>query len=145
MSTRRAGTARWLAVTLTVVGLATVPAAAAPNGPTAPSKFVPLTPARVLDPRDGTGQAAPGMVPANGTIRLQIAGHGSVPPAGAVAVVMNVTATGATAPGFVTVWPADEPQPTASNLNVDHAGETISNLVTVQLSGDGAVNVFAMA
>ena len=136
--------ARVLAVTLAVVGLATVPAGSA-GAAAAPSRFVALTPARLLDTRDGTGQSAAGVVPSNGTIRLQVAGHGGVPAAGAVAVVMNVTATGATGPGFVTVWPATEPQPTASNLNIDRQGQTISNLVTVQLGSDGAVNLYAMA
>lgn len=144
MSTRMA--ARLLAITLVVVGLATVPWVAGAAGAAAgQSRFVPLTPSRLLDTRDGTGQGAPGMVPSNGTIRLQVTGHGGVPASGAVAVVMNVTATGATGPGFVTVWPATEPQPTASNLNIEHQGETISNLVTVQLGSDGAVYLYAMA
>ncbi len=136
-------TAGLLAITLWVLGLASIPAAAADVQP-APSRFVALAPARLLDTRDGTGQGAAGIVPANGTIRLQVTGHAGVPASDVVAVVMNVTATGPSGPGFVTVWPATEPQPTASNLNIDGAGQTISNLVTVQLGSDGAVSLYAL-
>jgi len=130
-------------VALVVGGLVSVTsvAGAAPGQ----SRFVPLTPARLLDTRDGSGQAGAGMVPSNGTIRLQVSGRGGVPTDDVVAVVMNVTATGATGPGFVTVWPSTAAQPTASNLNVEHAGQTISNLVTVQVGSDGAVNLYTMA
>jgi hypothetical protein len=139
---------RLLALTLAMLGLAIVPVRAASAAPLHPaaaaSRFVPLTPARLLDTRDGTGQGAPGMVPSNGSIRLVVAGRGGVPATGAVAVVMNVTATAATGAGFVTVWPSTAARPTASNLNLEHAGQTISNLVTVQLGDDGAVSLFAM-
>jgi hypothetical protein len=143
MSRRWGWTARFVAASVLVVGLAAVPVASA-GAVASPSRFVPLTPFRLLDTRDGTGQTGPGIVASNGTIRLQVTGRGGVPATGVVAVVMNVTATAATGPGFVTVWPATEPQPTASNLNVERQGETISNLVTVQLGSDGAVNLYAL-
>jgi hypothetical protein len=55
---------------------------------------------------------------------------GTVVPADATAVVLNVTATDTRTAGFLTVWPNGAKQPTASNLNWT-AGETIPNLVTV--------------
>jgi len=55
---------------------------------------------------------------------------------------MNVTVTEAEGEGFVTVYPCDRERPTASNL--DHTtGETVPNLVTVQLSASGEVCLFA--
>ena len=54
------------------------------------------------------------------------------------AVTMNVTATGAQDAGFLTVWPCDEDQPNASNLNFDR-GVDVPNLVTVRLSAAGTV------
>ncbi len=141
---------RWtnwtLAVALVAVGLASIPVSSTAAGAVgAPARFVPLTPTRLLDTRDGTGQAGAGAVGSGATIRLQVAGRGGVPADDVVAVVMNVTATDASGPGFVTVWPSTESRPTASNVNVERAGQTISNLVTVQLGTDGAVNLFAIA
>ena len=98
-------------------------------------------PSRILDTRTGIGHSGP-KPGAGSTITLAVAGHGGVPASGAVAVVLNVTATEADGPGFVTVWPGDQPRPNASNLNVDAPGQTIPNLVTVPLAADGTVNMF---
>jgi len=56
-------------------------------------------------------------------------------------VVMNVTATQTTAAGYITLWPTGEPQPIASNLNVN-PGQDVPNLVTVKLGAAGRVSVF---
>jgi hypothetical protein len=58
------------------------------------------------------------------------------------AVVLNVTAVNATAPGYVTVWPSGAPQPVASNINLDAAGQTRPNLVTVQPASDGSISLY---
>ena len=56
----------------------------------------------------------------------------------ATAVVINVTATAASASTYVTVWPCDQSLPVASSLNV-RPGETVANLVTVQTAPNGEV------
>lgn len=58
------------------------------------------------------------------------------------AVSLNVTVNEARASGFVTVWPAGFAQPTASNLNVGRAGQTIANAVVVPVGADGSVDIF---
>ncbi|GAA1500860.1 hypothetical protein GCM10009760_63060 [Kitasatospora kazusensis] len=93
--------------------------------------YVPLPPQRALDTRQGSAVAA------SGALRLRVAGAGQVP-ANAVAVVMNVTVTDATAGGYVTVYPSGEAAPVTSNLN-HTAGRTIANLVTVQVGAGGSV------
>lgn len=98
------------------------------------ANYTPVTPTRILDTRNGTGVAAAGAVPAHGTVMLSIPGIDGVPAAGITAVVMNVTVTQPTAGGFLTVYPGTGTAPTTSNLNFS-AGETVPNLVTVQLSG----------
>ena len=60
---------------------------------------------------------------------------------GATAAVLNVTVTGATAPSFLTVFPAGGTPPTASNLNFA-AGQTVPNQVVVQLGTGGAITFF---
>ena len=88
------------------------------------SSFVPVEPERLLDTRSGPGQKGyVGATPAAGqTVTLKVTATGSTNvPVTASAVVLNVTGTDATGNGFVTVWPCDQPQPTASNLNLPQA------------------------
>jgi DNA-binding beta-propeller fold protein YncE len=99
------------------------------------SAFIPVSPTRLLDTRDRQ-PLTPGS-----TVRLQIAGVAGVPRS-AVAVSLNVTVNEARAAGFVTVWPTGLSQPTASNLNVERAGQTIANAVVVPVGTDGSVTLF---
>lgn len=62
-------------------------------------------------------------------------------PANTSAVVLNVTGTGADSNGFVTIWPCDQPQPTASNLNLT-AAATSPNLVIAKISTAGTVCLY---
>jgi len=60
-------------------------------------------------------------------------------PSEAKSVVLNVTVTGTTGGGYLTVWPYGQTRPTASNLNWT-PGTTIANLVTVPVK-DGKVSL----
>jgi hypothetical protein len=71
-------------------------------------------------------------------IDLPVTGVGGVPSSGVTAVVLNVTATSPTASSFITVYPAGQTRPNASNLNFT-AGETIPNLVVVPVGTFGSV------
>ena len=107
--------------------------------------FAGLSPARLLDTRagghtvDGLHQGG-GPRPAGGSYELDVADRGGVPE-DATAVVLNVTATEGTGPGYVTVHPCGEPVPLASNLNYG-AGTTRPNLVMAQLDEDGRVCIY---
>lgn len=100
-------------------------------------------PERVLDTRAAVGRPGRLPVPAGGVVNLALVGTGRPLPAGVGAVVLNVTATQPTAPGYVTVWP-DGPMPLASSLNFA-PDETIPNLVTVPVSRDGLVRLSSSA
>jgi hypothetical protein len=107
--------------------------------------FTGLTPARILDTRNGTGGFNAAVGP-NGTIKFQVAGQSGVPAMNATiapkAVVLNVTVTNTTAASFLTVFPSDAAtQPLASDLNWT-AGKTVPNLVVVKLGADGKVAVY---
>ena len=115
-----------------------IPASTATSG-----RYVAAGPTRILDTRNGNGVPA-GKVPDNGTITVPVTGRGGVPATGVEAVVVNVTADAATQPGFVTVGSAGQPQPGASNLNVERAGQTVPNLVIVPVGAGGAVSLFAL-
>lgn len=118
------------------------------DGPQPPalaaSKFVPVVPRRLLDTRIGLGTAA-GAVPADHSIDLKAAGDGLPVPAGATAVVLNVTATDSAAAGFVSVYPTGQPRPSASSLNLEGAGQTRANLVTVPLGQAGSVSLYTQS
>lgn len=110
--------------------------------------YVPVSPVRVLDTRDGTGTGASAPVPANGTVTLSVPSEAGVAATSMTAVVMNVTVTSPTKSGVLTVDPVTG---TTSNLNFS-AGETIANLVTVPVTrgqvsfhnaGSGTVHVVA--
>lgn len=68
-------------------------------------RFTPLTPSRLPDTRSGNGAPVARLGTA-GTLSLQVTGRGGVPATGVPAVVLNVTAIDATAPTFLTAWPA---------------------------------------
>ncbi|MEK7423750.1 MAG: DUF1501 domain-containing protein [Actinomycetota bacterium] len=108
-------------------------------GPGVPSKFVTVSPSRVLDTREGIG--AP-RAPLGGTaMTLQLAGFGGVPGAGATAVLLNVTAVTPSMGTFVTVFPTGIERPNASNLNAA-AGQVVPNMVIARLGPDGAAAIF---
>ena len=107
--------------------------------------FSPLAPLRVLDTREG-GHTSDGRFAGIGLrqpgsrLELTVADRAGVP-AGAVAVVLNVTVTGTAGGGYATVWPCDGAgPPNASNLNFT-AGQTVPNLVIAPLSPTGTVCV----
>ncbi len=106
------------------------------------STYVPLTPARVLDTRDGTGQSASGQLGPGATIDLKVTGVGGVPATGVEAVALNVTTTGATgSESFLTVWPAGTSRPLASHLNFA-ADQDVPNLVIARVGTDGNVSIY---
>jgi Tol biopolymer transport system component len=119
---------------------------------TGDSGFTSLAPRRILDTRSpAVGVPSPGRVQASTPIDLQVTG--SLPtsdgdtvsvPADATAVVLNVTATGASTNTDIRVYPtpadASAQRPEVSNLNL-RAGETTPNLVTVAVGAGGKVRL----
>ena len=104
-----------------------------------------LAPQRLLDTRDapttdgihsGGGPLGPGA-----TKSVLVAGRGGVPSVGAGSVALNVTAVGATAGSYLTVWPGATQPPLASNVNVA-AGQTVANMVLVPVGSDGKVQLY---
>ncbi|MGD9999705.1 MAG: DUF1501 domain-containing protein, partial [Ilumatobacteraceae bacterium] len=107
--------------------------------PAPPSGFVPLSPRRIFDTRDGTGgRDAP--VGQGEIWSVPLAGlHGIADDA--VAVALNLTSVDASEPSFVTVFPNGEARPFASNLNPVPA-MAVPNLVLARVGLDRAVNFF---
>ena len=110
------------------------------------SSYRPVVPERLLETRTEGQIGYSGAKPAAGaTIELQVTGAGATNvPAGANAVVLNVTGVGAESPGYVTVWPCGAPQPNASNLNLTTGGIS-PNLVMAKIGADGKVCIFTQS
>jgi len=107
-------------------------------------RYVALPPARILDTRNGNGEAGGQHRLAGGEkLRLVALGTAGIPFSGVTAVALNVAATNATAAGYVQVIPTGGPTPIggSANLNVERAGQTIPNLVVVPVGTDGSVTL----
>jgi alpha-tubulin suppressor-like RCC1 family protein len=99
------------------------------------SAFTSVTPVRVLDTRNGVG------VPAGqlGPRQQAFFDLSDRVPDDATAVILNVAGVSPTGATFLTVWPANQVRPAASNVNLA-AGEIRANAVTIAV--DGAVGVY---
>ncbi|HET8987323.1 MAG TPA: fibronectin type III domain-containing protein, partial [Humibacillus sp.] len=98
-----------------------------------------LPPTRLLDTRSGLG-APQAAVAGGATVTLRVSGRGGVPTTGAGSVVLNVTATGSTAAGYVAVATRVSGSPATSSLNYAKA-QTRANLVVVPLTDLGTVDL----
>lgn len=148
-SRRRHGwRSRWAAIGAAVavtLGAGAVIQRVTASSSAAPSSFVAVTPFRVFDTRPSPYNVGGwvGPLTANSSHTFAIAGEGSVPD-DAVSVVMNVTAVGATTASHITIYPAGDPVPVASNINLRES-ITTANLVTVALGTNGEVTVHNFA
>ncbi len=102
-------------------------------------RFVPVTPSRLLDTRDGTGVAAAGPLRAD-DLRLAVVGRGPVPWHGVTAVLVNLTAVTPSEDTFVTVHPSGTVRPWAANLTAG-AGGVVPNMVLARVGDDGCITL----
>jgi hypothetical protein len=118
------------------VGSAAITRAAGGSG----STLVPVVPVRVLDTREPGADFD--LLSVGEVGHLNLAGD---VPAAAVAVDVNITVTGGTAPSFLTVWPTGDGVPNSSVLNWDGPGRTDANSVAVKLGVGQQVDVITGA
>jgi hypothetical protein len=107
--------------------------------PGAPARFVPVSPSRVVDTRDGVG--APRARIERADVGVRLSGRGGVPDSGVSAVLMNITAVSPSAGTYVTVYPAGQARPVASNLNAV-AGQVVPNMVLARLGTSGGTVLY---
>lgn len=99
--------------------------------------FYPLPPCRAVDTRVGAPLIS-------GTPRTFLIGGVCGVPGTAKALSINVTVVGPTASGFVTLWPADLPEPATSTINFQ-AATTRANNAVATLATDGSGRLSAKA
>ncbi|GAA0680468.1 hypothetical protein GCM10010193_37640 [Kitasatospora atroaurantiaca] len=98
------------------------------------SPFLSTTPTRLLDTR-GAKTLGPDSI-----VQVKVGGVAGVP-AGATAVLVNLTATGPTTGGYLTAYAAGSTRPNTSIVNFT-AGATVPNLALVPVSEDGYIEVY---
>ena len=105
-------------------------------------RFLPVTPTRLLDTRNGTGRSGP--LGSGEHFDFALTGGASPVPAGASAVAMNLTAVSPTAPNFVVAYPAGNARVLTSDVN-SVPGGPVPNLALTRLSSSGAITLFNRA
>ncbi len=100
--------------------------------------FTPVAPSRLVDSRLGLGGVSQWTPGSTQTVQIT----GATVPAGATALVANVTVTATSAYSFLTIWPGNLSRPLVSSLNWS-PGQTIANAVTVPLSPTGAISIYS--
>lgn len=117
------------------------------NGYFAPAGTLPfytVNPCRVMDTRAGQGKtgAFGPPTPAAGSVRnVPVPESGCGVPSGAQAYSLNVTVVPKGSLGYLTIWPAGQPQPHVSTLN-SFEGSVVANAAIVPAGLHGSVNVF---
>jgi hypothetical protein len=119
----------------------------APQAASAGAPYVGLTsPNRIYDSRSAANGGTPGAPGAGTTLTnggsdtVTVVGGSTGVPITATAVVLNVAVTNATAPSFITAFPAGSTQPGTASQNFV-AGETLSSQVIAGVGTGGAVTI----
>lgn len=108
-------------------------------------------PARICDTRQGNPSGlsgialtqCEGLAPSpTHSLTVTVDSLGGVPTSGVGAVVLNVTAVGATGSGYLTAYPAGQAVPLTSSVNFT-AGTVVPNRVIVPVGAGGAVNILS--
>ena len=108
---------------------------------TPPRAFIGLPPCRIVDTRGNGAPIQGGIFAAAESRNYALTGICGLP-AGADAVSLNVTVTGALGTGFIKIYPQGGSAPVVSTVNYV-AGQTIANAAIVPLSSGGAITVVA--
>ena len=106
-----------------------------------PSSFYTLTPCRLVDTRNATGPFGGPALAAGETRSFALAQGACGVPADATAVAVNVTVTGQTAAGALTLFPGSGVAPVTTTISFA-AGKTRANNALVGLAG-GVLSVTA--
>ena len=109
------------------------------------STYVAISPCRLIDTRADTtvGPRSTPLIGATAASWSVWGANGNCNiPSDATAVTMNVTIVNPTAAGYLSVWPSDQAQPTASSLNWVAGQAATPNAVTVSLSAAGQISTF---
>jgi hypothetical protein len=119
------------------LGPATLPSGYQYFAPPPPGRFYTLTPCRLVDTRNAAGALGGPALVASARRNFTLTGTCGIP-AGAKSLSLNITVTGPTQAGFLSLFPGDFGiAPSHSNINFS-AGQTRANNTVVLLATNGA-------
>ena len=105
-------------------------------------QFHPLTPCRVLDTRNPTGNFGGPSIASNSSRSFPIQASPCGVPASATAYALNVTVVPQGELEYLTAWPTGQTQPYVSTLN-SFGGTILANAAIVAAGAGGAVSFYA--
>lgn len=109
---------------------------------TGPTRLYTLIPCRAVDTRNPAGPLGGPALAAAGTRAFVLAGQCGIP-AGAISVAVNVTVTGSTGAGYLTLYASGNPRPATSTINYGAGRTRANNAVLVLGVAGGDVDVYA--
>ena len=109
------------------------------------STYVPITPARICDTRSGSGTqcTSHGTIGSGSTLTVQ-ASNGSSVPAGATAIVADLTAISPTSTTYLTTYANGTSRPSTSNLNAA-SGMVVNKEVTIPIDSSTKFVIYNVA
>ncbi len=105
-------------------------------------RFVPLTPCRIADTRTANGPFGGPNLAAGVSRDFNPAASSCGIPANALAYSLNLTVIPLTPLGYISIWPAGQPQPVVSTLN-SFDGRIKANAAIVPAGPNGAFTLYA--
>ncbi|MGC2112799.1 MAG: choice-of-anchor D domain-containing protein [Candidatus Korobacteraceae bacterium] len=113
------------------------------NGSSPPLQFVPVSPCRIADTRTANGTFGGPSLQSGATRSFPVPQQTACNiPSAAAAYSLNVTVVPHGTLGFLSAWPAGQPQPQVSTVN-SWDGRIKANAAIVPAGASGAVSVFA--
>ncbi|MFD4604075.1 PKD domain-containing protein [Streptomyces sp. NPDC058464] len=105
------------------------------------SEFLPVTPARILNTRTGTGTGKIARLAAHATLKLKVTGAHGVPATGVTAADLNLTVPAPSGSGYLVAYPDGTPRPGVYSLNFTK-GHTTANRALVKVGTDGEIDLY---
>lgn len=123
------------------LGLFSAPPRPDPTFPaTSVGEFVGMAPERIYDTRNNVGGRNTRIGPGE-TVRIRIAGAGSIPKDDIRAVSVNITSIRPDEGTWLAAFPTGYPQPNSSSLN-PRAGTIVPNMSVVGVGSDGTISLY---
>jgi hypothetical protein len=104
--------------------------------------FYSVQPCRILDTRNPAGPLGGPALTAGNARSFPILASGCGIPSTAQAYALNATVAPHGVPGYLTLWPAGQPQPYVSTLN-SFTGTVVANAALVKAGASGYLNAYA--
>ncbi|MFD8720359.1 hypothetical protein ACFV2H_20730 [Streptomyces sp. NPDC059629] len=109
--------------------------------PAGGSEFLPVAPARILDPRTGTGTGKVARLAAHATLKLKVTGAHGVPATGVTAADLNLAVPAPSGNGYLVAYPDGTSRPGVYSLNFAK-GHTAAGRALVKTGTDGEIDLY---